>query len=95
MAYLRVLLTGAKRFGKLKTDVGKITQKILTVNLRDMEEKGLVNRKVFKEIPPRVEYSLTDLGYSLAVVLDAMVEWGSAYQEFLKILEKQNKKSGK
>ncbi len=88
---IRELLTGTKRFGELKNAVGTITQKVLTSNLRDMEESGLVERKVFPEVPPRVEYTLTDIGYSLAVVLDSMAEWGSAYRQLLKILEKRQK----
>ena len=92
---IRELLTGTKRFLELKKAVGKITQKVLTTNLREMEEKGLVERKVYAQIPPKVEYTLTDIGYSLAVVLDGMAKWGTAYKEFLKILEKQEKKSNK
>lgn len=92
---IKSLLTGTKRFGEIKSSVGKITQKVLTTNLRDMEEKGLLERKVFQEMPPRVEYTLTDIGYSLAVVLDSMAEWGSAYKEFTKLLEKQSKKDVK
>ena len=61
---IRDLLTGTKRFGELKKALGTITQKVLTTNLRDMEEKGLVARKVYSQIPPRVEYTLTDIGYS-------------------------------
>lgn len=90
---IKELLTGTKRFGELKKAVGNITQKVLTSNLRVMEDNGLVERKVFPEVPPRVEYTLTDIGYSLAVVLDAMAEWGGAYKQLLKILEKQNKQS--
>lgn len=88
---IKELLTGTKRFGGLKKALGRITQKVLTSNLREMEENGLVERKVFHEVPPRVEYTLTDIGYSLAVVLDSMAEWGSAYRQFLKIIEKQNR----
>ncbi len=88
---IKELLTGTKRFGELKRALGTITQKVLTSNLREMEDNGLVERKVFPEVPPRVEYTLTDIGYSLAVVLDAMAEWGSAYRQFLKLVEKQNK----
>lgn len=87
---IKDLLTGTKRFGELKNSLGTITQKVLTSNLREMEDNGLVERKVYPEVPPRVEYTLTDIGYSLAVVLDSMAEWGSAYRQFLKILEKQN-----
>ena len=86
---IKELLTGTKRFGELKKAVGKITQKVLTSNLRDMEELGLVTREVYSQIPPRVDYTLTDIGYSLAVVLDSMAEWGSAYKQLLKILEKR------
>ena len=92
---IRELLTGTKRFLELKKGVGTITQKILTKNLREMESMGLVERQVFAQVLPRVEYTLTDIGYSLAVVLDGMVEWGSAYKEFLKLLEKREKKSAK
>lgn len=77
---IRDLLSGTKRFGELKKSVGNISQKVLTANLRSMEENGLVSRKVYAEVPPRVEYTLTDTGYSLKPVLDAMVEWGTSYQ---------------
>ena len=59
---LRDLLPGTKRFGELKKSIGSVSQKVLTAQLRDMEEKGLVHRRVYAEVPPRVEYSLTDLG---------------------------------
>ena len=77
---LRDLLPGTKRFGELKKSIGNVTQKVLTAQLRDMEDKGLVNRKVYAEVPPRVEYSLTDLGKSLKPVLDAMWDWGENYK---------------
>lgn len=86
---IRDLLTGTKRFGELKKALGTITQKVLTTNLRDMEEKGLVERKVYSQIPPRVEYTLTDIGYSLAAVLDSLASWGSAYKEYLKLINKK------
>lgn len=91
---IKDLLTGTKRFGELKKSLGTITQKVLTSNLREMEDNGLVERKVFQEVPPRVEYTLTDIGYSLAVVLDSMAEWGSAYRQLLKIIEKQKSVKG-
>ena len=59
------------------------SQKVLTAQLRDMEAKGLVNRKVYAEVPPRVEYSLTELGRSLKPIMDAMWDWGTAYQQRL------------
>lgn len=77
---LRELLGGTKRFGELKKSVGNISQKVLTSNLRDMEESGLLIRKAYAEVPPRVEYTLTDTGYSLKSVLDSMFEWGSNYK---------------
>ena len=78
---LRDLLTGTKRFGELKKSVGHVTQKVLTAQLRQMEQSGLVNRKVYAEVPPRVEYTLTELGYSLKLILDAMWSWGAGYQQ--------------
>ena len=81
---LRDLMEGTKRFGELKKSVGGITQKVLTANLRSMEDCGLLSRKVYAEVPPRVEYTLTDTGYSLAPVLDAMTEWGKQYQDKFK-----------
>lgn len=77
---LRDLLPGTKRFGELKKSLGKVSQKVLTAQLRDMEEQGLVTRRVFAEVPPRVEYSLTDLGMSLEPVLNAMKAWGEGYK---------------
>lgn len=77
---LRDLLTGIKRFGELKRSVGNVSQKVLTAKLRDMEESGLLTRKVYAEVPPRVEYSLTELGHSLRPILDAMSDWGESYK---------------
>lgn len=77
---IRDLLEGTKRFGELKKSLGTVSQKVLTANLRSMEESGLVNRKVYAEVPPRVEYSLTETGLSLKPVLDAMVQWGTEYK---------------
>jgi DNA-binding HxlR family transcriptional regulator len=81
---MRDLLTGTKRFGELKKSVGSISQKVLTQNLRMMEENGLINRKVYAEVPPKVEYSLTDLGCSLKPILDSMSQWGQEYKANLK-----------
>ena len=77
---LRDLLQGTKRFGELKKSIGHITQKVLTAQLREMEASGLLTRKVYAEVPPRVEYTLTELGYSLKPILDAMWTWGEAYK---------------
>lgn len=77
---MRDLLTGEKRFGELKRSVGSISQKVLTANLRDMEASGLVLRRVYPEVPPHVEYALTECGKSLRPIIDAMWEWGESYQ---------------
>lgn len=81
---LRDLLPGKKRFGELKKSVGNVSQKVLTAQLRDMEQKGLVTRTVYPEVPPRVEYALTPLGESLKPILDAMQSWGEDYKAQLK-----------
>ena len=77
---LRDLMDGTKRFGELKKSIGTVSQKVLTAQLRNMEEMGLLSRKVYAEVPPRVEYTLTETGYSLKPVLDSMVAWGTDYQ---------------
>ena len=81
---IRDLLTGTKRFGELKKSLNNITQKVLTNKLREMEASGLVKRKVYPEVPPRVEYSLTDTGLSLKPILDSMVELGNNYRKNIK-----------
>ena len=78
---LRDLMPGTKRFGELKKSIGSVSQKVLTAQLRDMEKKGLVSRKVYAEVPPRVEYSLTETGKSLKPILDAMGNWGEEYKK--------------
>lgn len=77
---LRDLMNGTMRFGELKKSIGTVSQKVLTAQLRDMEEKGLLTRKVYAEVPPRVEYTLTETGYSLKPVLDTMWAWGAEYK---------------
>ena len=74
-------MPGTKRFGELKKSIGNVSQKVLTAQLRAMEENGLVHRQVYAEVPPRVEYSLTDLGRSLKPILDSMWAWGEGYQK--------------
>lgn len=81
---LRDLLPGTKRFGELKKSIGNVSQKVLTAQLRDMEENGLLTRTVYPEVPPRVEYTLTDLGQSLQPILDALWNWGEGYKASLK-----------
>lgn len=77
-------LNGTMRFKELQRSIGKVSQKVLTSNLRAMEEQGLVHREAFAEVPPRVEYSLTELGQTLKPVLDAMRAWGEEYKERLR-----------
>ena len=77
---IRDLLDGTKRFSELKKSINNISQKVLTSNLREMEENNLLTRKVYPEIPPRVEYTLTDIGYSLKTLLDDMDKWGTWYR---------------
>ena len=80
---LRDLMPGTKRLGELKKSVGNVSQKVLTAQLRAMEESGLVHREVYAEVPPRVEYSLTELGKSLKPILDSMWAWGEEYKASL------------
>ena len=85
---IRELLTGSKRFGELKRAVTGITQKVLTSKLREMEELGLLEREVYPQIPPKVEYTLTDIGYNLRPVLESLKCWGKDYKRYTKLLEK-------
>lgn len=77
---MRNLLARPWRFNELKKDLEGISQKVLTDSLRSMEADGIITRTVYAEVPPRVEYSLTELGESLKPVLDSMRIWGEAYQ---------------
>ena len=77
---IKEIFTGTKRFGELSRGVQGISQKMLTQQLRQMEADKLINRKIYAEVPPRVEYSLTKIGRSLSPILDAMHEWGTQYQ---------------
>ncbi len=78
-----MIYNGKQRFGEFLKSIPAISKKVLTDNLRALEEDGLVEREVFAEVPPRVEYSLTPLGKSLKPVLDAMLEWGMNYKQNL------------
>ncbi len=80
---LRDLMTGTKRFSELKRSLSPVTQKMLTQQLREMEEDGIVTRKVYACVPPKVEYSLTELGISLSPVIDAMKNWGERFKQEL------------
>lgn len=72
---------GVKRFNELKRSMPNITQKMLTQQLRELEEHGLVARKIYQEVPPRVEYSTTDMGKQLQTTLFEMCKWGDEYAE--------------
>lgn len=87
---IRDLLDGTKRFGELRTSTG-CSQKVLTTNLREMESDELLTRKVFAQIPPKVEYTLTDLGISLAPIVDTIAEWGSDYTKYCDLKKKIKK----
>ena len=78
---IRNLLQHPWRFNELKRDLEGISQKVLTDSLRSMESDGLITRTVFPEVPPRVEYALSELGQSLKPILDSMVDWGNAYKQ--------------
>ena len=77
---IRELLEGTKRFGEIKSGLGTITQKVLTQNLRELEERGLIRRQVYAQVPPKVEYTLTKMGQSLQPVINAMANWGNHYR---------------
>ncbi|MGC8493361.1 MAG: winged helix-turn-helix transcriptional regulator [Syntrophobacteraceae bacterium] len=78
---LRELFKGTRRFGELFHGISGISQKMLTQQLRQMEEDDLVERKVYAEVPPRVEYSITETGRSLKPILDEMHRWGERYRD--------------
>ena len=80
---MRNLLMRPWRFNELKKSLEGISQKVLTDSLRSMEEDGLITRTVYPEVPPRVEYALSDLGETMRPILDAMQEWGTKYKKSL------------
>ena len=77
---IRTLLKGSRRFNEIKKAIPGISQKVLTDNLRSLENDGLIEREVFAEVPPKVVYSLSELGNSLRPVIDAMADWGTDYK---------------
>jgi len=78
---LRELMSGTKRFSQLQRAIPGITQKMLTKQLRELEKAGLIRRKVYPEVPPKVEYSLTELGHSLKEIFESMHRWGMKYMK--------------
>ena len=86
---IRNLLQRPWRFNELRKDLDGISQKVLTDSLRSMEEDGLITRTVYPEVPPRVEYALSDLGKSLKPILDSMVAWGNSYKNMYEQCRKE------
>lgn len=80
-AVLYHLTDGMKRFGELKREMPGITQAMLTRQLRELEQDGIIERKVYNQVPPKVEYILTDYGHTLREVLEVMSRWGQRHQE--------------
>lgn len=75
------LMDGVKRFGELRRGMPDITQKMLTQQLRELEEDGIITRKVYNQVPPKVEYSLTEYGVTMEEVLDVMADWGYKHRD--------------
>ena len=86
---LYILFTGTKRYGELRKLIPGTTQRMLTLQLRELEEDGVIVRKVYAEVPPRVEYSISKSGASLKPIVDAMWHWG---KKFLKTLPEERLK---
>lgn len=80
---LRNLMQRPWRFNELQKDLDGISQKVLTDSLRSLEADGIVSRTVYPEVPPRVEYALSELGETIRPILDAMAVWGASYKEYL------------
>ncbi|MFE2038901.1 winged helix-turn-helix transcriptional regulator [Streptomyces scopuliridis] len=87
MAILKQLVSGTHRFGELRRALPTITQRMLTRQLRELEADGLVTRTVYREVPPRVEYTLTDIGHSLDAITEQLDKWGRWYQETVRRAE--------
>ena len=80
---LYILFTGTKRYGELRKLVPEATQRMLTLQLRELEEDGIIERKVYAEVPPKVEYSISPRGESLKPIVDAMWHWGKGFLDAL------------
>ena len=78
---MRNLLARPWRFNELRKDLGGISQKVLTDSLRSLEKKGIITRTVYPEVPPKVEYALSELGESMRPIMDAMEQWGLDYKK--------------
>lgn len=78
---IRDLLSGTKRYNELTKSITEVSSKVLTEQLRDLENNGIIKRKVYPEVPPKVEYSLTELGETLRPILESMQEWGIEFKQ--------------
>lgn len=78
------LLQGKMRFGELKKSIPNITERMLTLQLRKLEQNNIITRKIYAEVPPRVEYELTEIGYELRPVIEQMEVWGKRHKLFIK-----------
>jgi DNA-binding HxlR family transcriptional regulator len=86
---LYYLFKGPKRFNELRRLLPEVTQRMLTRQLRELEQDGIVHREIYKEIPPRVEYSLTEFGTSLGPIIVQMLDWGEQYMEQIQVRKQQ------
>lgn len=82
---IRELMKGTRRFSQIQRAIPSVTQKMLTKQLRELERDGLISRKVYPQVPPKVEYSLTEIGRELESVLEAMHRWGERYISFTRV----------
>lgn len=81
------LMKSTKRFGELEKSIGNISAKVLTQQLKDLEAFGFISRKTYDQIPPRVEYSVTELGKTLTPIMESMFDWGMKYSDKFDWLE--------
>ena len=87
----RLNIDGVLRFSEVKRAIPNITQKMLTQQLRELEADGIVHREVYPQVPPKVEYSLTDMGKSVAPIIETMCQWGRDYETWVQNNENQDK----
>ena len=86
---LYYLSKGPKRFNELRRLLPEVTQRMLTLQLRELEQDGIVHREIYKEVPPKVEYSLTEFGTSLGPIIVQMLDWGEHYMEQIQARKEQ------
>ncbi|GHO86945.1 winged helix-turn-helix transcriptional regulator [Dictyobacter formicarum] len=86
---LYYLFQGPQRFNELRRLLPEVTQRMLTLQLRELEQDGVVHREIYKEVPPKVEYSLTEFGASLGPIIVQMLEWGEQYMEQIQAYKQQ------